>query len=68
MTTPMPNAALPYFSAASTAGNFFIKAVTASCNDVYTWQAGPVSVAITQANIDTYGSLTDLPSGARFTN
>jgi hypothetical protein len=64
-----PCTALPYFSAANTAGNFFTKNTTASCNDIYNWQAQPTGgVALTSANIDTYGALYDPASGARFTN
>ena len=59
----------PYFSAANTANNFFTKAATANCNDVYNWVAGPTAgVTITSAAIDQYGALYDAPSGARFTN
>jgi len=65
-TTPCA-AGGPYFSAASTTGNFFVKAVTASCNDVYTWQAQPVSVSLTTANLDTYGTLANTNGDGRFT-
>jgi hypothetical protein len=57
---------VPYFSAANTSGNFFTKATTASCNDVYNWQAAPALVNITQANLDTYGGLIDLATNAVF--
>ena len=34
-----PGTASPYFSAANTAGHFFVKSPTANANDVYNWKA-----------------------------
>jgi hypothetical protein len=59
----------PYFDKAQAAGQFFVKSVTANCNDVYNWQAGPVDgITLNAANLDTYGALTDRLSGSIFTN
>ncbi|MHB8331503.1 MAG: hypothetical protein ACYDDZ_15330 [Acidimicrobiales bacterium] len=59
----------PYFDRAQAAGQFFVKSLTAGCNDVYNWQAGQVDgITITSANIDTFGAIFDPKSGARFTN
>ena len=61
-----PGVAAPYFSAAQIQGSFFVKSPTASCNDVYNWQAMPAPVALTPANMSAYHGLYDPASGARF--
>lgn len=58
----------PYFSAAQIADQFSVKSPTAGANDVYNWCAGPASVTITAANLDTYNGLQDINTGARFSN
>ena len=67
-TTPCASGG-PYFDKAQTAGQFFVKSVAANCNDVYNWQAGVVDgIPLTPANIDLYGGLQNVATGARYSN
>ena len=64
-----PGTASPFFSAATIANQFTVQSPTANCNDIYNWQAQPTAlVAITAANLDAFGGLTNPAIGARFCN
>jgi hypothetical protein len=55
-----PGATAPYFSAAQTANEFFVKSGTANANDTYAWTAGAApGVTISPTNLDIYISLTN---------
>jgi hypothetical protein len=59
----------PYFSQATIANSFYVKDVTAGCNDVLNWYVPPMGgVSITSANLDTYLAIYDPAGGARFSN